>query len=125
MLRAVDFLILPSVTTKRFKEPWGLVINEAMNANLPVIVTDAVGAAAGGLVIHRKTGLVVPERDAVSLANAMDSMASDPELRRGLASRAQEHVLRWSFEAGVDAILEAVNAATGRGSDPVASPPRP
>src|SRR3972149_8452107 len=43
-------LVLPSITTKTFKEPWGLVVNEALNQGCPVVVTDAVGAGVGGLV---------------------------------------------------------------------------
>ena len=42
--------VLPSVTTPTSKELWGLVVNEAMNQGVPVVTTDAVGAAAGGLV---------------------------------------------------------------------------
>ena len=38
-------LVLPSVTTALDREPWGLVVNEAMHAGVPVIATDAVGAA--------------------------------------------------------------------------------
>ena len=42
--------VLPSITMPEGKETWGLVINEAMNQGTPIIATDAVGAAAGGLV---------------------------------------------------------------------------
>ena len=38
------------MTTRETNEPWGLVVNEAMHAGLPVVATDAVGAAVGGLV---------------------------------------------------------------------------
>ena len=37
-------LVLPSITTDLDREPWGLVVNEAMHAGLPVVATDAVGA---------------------------------------------------------------------------------
>ncbi len=47
---AADVLVVPSIATRTFREPWGLVVNEAMNRGLPVIASDAVGAAAGGLV---------------------------------------------------------------------------
>ena len=56
-------LVLPSVTTDLDREPWGLVINEAMHAGVPVVASDAVGAAAGGLVRDGRNGFVVPERD--------------------------------------------------------------
>ena len=38
------------IPTRDFLEPWGLVVNEAFDQGVPVIATDAVGAAAGGLV---------------------------------------------------------------------------
>ena len=48
------------IPTRDFREPWGLVVNEAFNQGVPVIATDAVGAVAGGLIEHERTGLVVP-----------------------------------------------------------------
>ena len=54
--------------TRTFREPWGLVVNEAMNRGLAVIATDAVGAAAGGLVRDGSNGLVVPAGDSAALA---------------------------------------------------------
>ena len=57
-----DIFILPSITTKMFKEPWGLVINEAMNQGCPVITTNAVGAAMGGLVEENKTVLLYQKK---------------------------------------------------------------
>ena len=55
-----DVVVVPSIPTRDFLEPWGLVVNEAFDQGVPVIATDAVGAAAGGLVQHERTGLVVP-----------------------------------------------------------------
>ena len=56
---AADALVLPSIRTATFLEPWGLVVNEAMHQGTPVIASDAVGAAAGGLVRDGRNGLVV------------------------------------------------------------------
>src|SRR5439155_1835173 len=66
-----DVVVVPSVPTRDFLEPWGLVVNEAFDQGVPVIATDAVGAAAGGLVQHERTGLVVPAGDAGALAAAL------------------------------------------------------
>jgi glycosyltransferase involved in cell wall biosynthesis len=63
-LAAADVLVIPSLRTRSFREPWGLVANEAMNQSTPVIATDEVGAVAGGLVRHERNGLVVPAGDA-------------------------------------------------------------
>ena len=55
-----DVVVLPSIPTRDFREPWGLVANEAFHQGVPVIATDAVGAAAGGLIENERNGLVVP-----------------------------------------------------------------
>ncbi len=110
-MQAVDMLVLPSVTTRRFKEPWGLVVNEAMAARVPVVATAAVGAAAGGLVIDGETGLVVPERDARALAQAMDRLAASPPLRERIAAKAFERLSGWTYEAAADAMCEAIALA--------------
>ena len=57
-----DVLVVPSIPTPSFREPWGLVVNEAMNRGLAVIASDAVGAAAGGLVRDGDTGIVGARR---------------------------------------------------------------
>jgi glycosyltransferase involved in cell wall biosynthesis len=89
---AADVLVLPSIATRTFKEPWGLVVNEAMNRSLPVIASDAVGAAAGGLVRHERNGLVVPAGDPSALAAAMVRLAGDPPLRRRMGEAARADV---------------------------------
>jgi glycosyltransferase involved in cell wall biosynthesis len=104
-------LVLPSVTTDTFREPWGLVVNEAMHAGLPVIATDAVGAAAGGLVKHGITGLVVPERNPRALSSAMTQLLSDDVLTSMLATRALERVSQFTFDAMADAFEAAVEFA--------------
>ena len=85
-----DVVVVPSVPTRDFLEPWGLVVNEAFHQGVPVIATDAVGAAAGGLVQHERTGLVVPAGDAAALRAALRRLRDDPALRARLgAARAR------------------------------------
>jgi glycosyltransferase involved in cell wall biosynthesis len=105
---ASDFLVLPSVTTRRFKEPWGLVVNEAMNRGRPVIASTAVGAVAGGLVVDHRTGLVFREGDEAALAAAIEELARDDELRAHLGAEAKRHVLDCSIEKNVGVFREAV-----------------
>ena len=112
LLYASDVLVLPSVSTRRVRETWGLVVNEAMNCSLPVVATDAVGAAAGGLVVHQNTGLVVPERDADALALALEELAGDEPKRRRLGKSASARVLAWNYVAAADAFDAALAAAT-------------
>jgi glycosyltransferase involved in cell wall biosynthesis len=109
--RVADVLVVPSLTTAAFREPWALVANEAMNASIPVIATDAVGAAAGGLVIDGSTGLIVPEGDTRQLARALDLLAADRDLRQRLGASASSHVADWSYEVAASAFAAAVEAA--------------
>jgi len=104
--------VLPSVTTPVFKEPWGLVVNEAFNQGLPVIATDAVGAAAGGLVRDGVTGFVVPERDSAALAAALRRVLGDRALRDALGARAREVVAGWDNERMVRGFRDAIDFAT-------------
>jgi glycosyltransferase involved in cell wall biosynthesis len=109
-----DVVVLPSIPTRDFREPWGLVVNEAFNQGVPVIATDAVGAVAGGLVRHERTGLVVPAGDAGALAAALRRMHDEPGLRARLGAAAREAVKPYShaaWAAGVSSGLAAVGAS--------------
>ncbi|MBW3535705.1 MAG: glycosyltransferase, partial [Gemmatimonadetes bacterium] len=86
---AADVLVLPSIRTATFTEPWGLVCNEAMHQSTPIVATDAVGAVAGGLVRDGRNGLVAPERDAAALAARLRAVAYAPELRARLGAAAR------------------------------------
>ena len=118
---AADVLVLPSIRTATFTEPWGLVVNEAMHQGRPVITSDAVGAAAGGLVRDGHNGLVVPERDPEALAAALRHIAAEPELRARLGEAARADVAAYTPEAwveGVRSALRAVGAAAAGAGDP-------
>jgi glycosyltransferase involved in cell wall biosynthesis len=107
---AADVLVLPSIRTATFTEPWGLVVNEAMHLGTPAITTDAVGAAAGGLVRDGRNGLVVPQRDPAALAHALRSLAHDRALRERLGAAAREDVARFSEAAWVAGMRQALTS---------------
>jgi glycosyltransferase involved in cell wall biosynthesis len=110
---AADALVVPSIATATFREPWGLVCNEAMHQGTPVIASDAVGAAAGGLVIDGRTGLVVPAGDAAALAARIGALAAGPGLREPLGAAAREHVAAYTparWAEGMSRALRAVGA---------------
>lgn len=60
-----DCLVLPSQ-----EEVWGLVVNEALASNLPVITSDRVGASTD-LVIHAQTGYTYPSGNIPELVKKM------------------------------------------------------
>jgi len=110
---AADVLVVPSVPTRDFREPWALVVNEAMNQQTPVIATDAVGAAAGGLVCDGRTGLVVPAGDPAALAQAIERLRADATLRARLGAAGAQAVGAYTYSAwvqGFSAALATVSA---------------
>jgi glycosyltransferase involved in cell wall biosynthesis len=111
---ASSFALLPSIPTPRFREPWGLVCNEAMHQGRPVIATTAVGAVAGGLVVDGETGLVVAPGDARALAAAIERLLADEPLRSRLGVRAREAVSAYTYDAMVEAFDRAISAARSR-----------
>jgi glycosyltransferase involved in cell wall biosynthesis len=116
---AADVLVLPSIRTETFLEPWGLVVNEAMHQGTPVIASDAVGAARGGLVQDGRTGLVTPQRDAAALAARLRSLHHNPQLREALGAAARERVSDFTYAAWVTGMREglaAVGADLGGGN---------
>ncbi|TMK39943.1 MAG: glycosyltransferase family 4 protein [Actinobacteria bacterium] len=109
-----DVVVMPSISTPTFREPWGLVANEAMNQGTPVIASDAVGAVAGGLVRHERNGLVVGAGDGAALAGALRRLFDDAGLRARLGAAARRDVaaFTWSaWAAGFSAALASVGAS--------------
>lgn len=106
-------LVLPSITTRNGKETWGLVVNEAMNQGCPVIATDAVGAAAGGLVQDGGNGLIVPERDAEALATALQRLLDQPDLRQRMSQNSRAIMAGWDNEHMVLGFRKALEYAMG------------
>jgi glycosyltransferase involved in cell wall biosynthesis len=115
---AAELTLVPSIPTPRFREPWGLVCNEAMHQGTPVIATASVGAVAGGLVANERTGLVVDAGDHTALAVAVDRLLSDQPLRSRLGAAARQAVAAYSYDAMVDAFDRALGVATAVRSPP-------
>ena len=103
-----DVFVLPSR-----HDGWGVVINQAAAAGMPIISSDAVGAAAD-LVVENDNGFVCTAGSIDSLERAMETLANDRERihREGLRSR--EMAMNWTTEKTVERwhqFLESVFAA--------------
>jgi glycosyltransferase involved in cell wall biosynthesis len=103
-----DVFVLPSAA-----EPWGLVLNEAMNAAKPVIVSDQVGAAPD-LVADGANGYVYPAGDTAALALSLERVLENPARAAAMGARSLEIVSRYSFEADRAGLLAALEAVTIR-----------
>ena len=83
---ACDVFCMPS--TKR--EGLARSIIEAMAYRVPPVVTDSGGSPE--LVVDGISGLVVPPRDAQSIATAIEKLYRDPALRRRMGDAARERI---------------------------------
>ena len=98
-----DVFVLPSRL-----EPWGLVINEVMNAGRAVIASDEVGAVAD-LVRDGENGFVFPAGDVAALADRLRRTLQDAALCRRMGERSRAIIDRWSFREDVDGLKQALD----------------
>ena len=82
---AADVCVVPS-----HYEPFGLVAIEAMASRTPVIASNVGGLKFS--VADYKTGLLVPPKDEVAFAKAIDSTLADNEWRKELGENARKRV---------------------------------
>jgi len=98
-----DIFVLPSS-----KEPFGLSINEVMNAGRAVIVTDEVGCAQD-LVKNDVNGYVVPVGDIRSLADRLQTLTSDVQLCTKMGQESLSLINAWSFKEDLAGVKQAVS----------------
>ncbi len=92
-------------------EPWGLIVNEVMNAGRPVIISDDVGCAID-LVRDGQEGYIYPVRDVSALTNCLHRVLSQPETAEDMGQRARERMRTWSFEEDVRGLRQALAHVT-------------
>ncbi len=100
---ASDVFVLPSDN-----EPWGLAINEAMCAGLPVVLSDEIGCAVD-LVQNGRNGFRFDAGDTITLSEHLTAICSDPNLQRSMSEESRKIMKNWSYKeyaAGVRAAIE-------------------
>lgn len=94
-------------------DPWGLVLNEAMSAGLPVVCSTAAGASAD-LVLPGENGFLHEPGDVDALRRHMSAMLADDELRGRMGARSREIVRGFSPEKMAQGFLEAIREEPNR-----------
>lgn len=84
-----DCSVLASTEAPGEHEGIPIALMEAMAAGLPVVSTRTGSIEE---LVTPETGTLVPQRDAMRLADALEPLLCDPALRRRLGARAREHV---------------------------------
>ena len=89
---ASDLFVLPAR-----EDIWGLVINEAMAYGLPVVTTDKCIAGLE-LVKNYKNGFIVPVEDERILANKINKILKDDDLRTKMAKNSLVKIKQYTIE---------------------------
>ena len=97
-----DVFVLPSDG-----EPWGLVVNEVMNAGRAVILSDRVGCGID-LVRHGYNGLIYPCGDTQALSESLRHLLEDPALCAAMGENSLRMIQQHSFEQDVAGLREAL-----------------
>lgn len=103
--RAADAFVFPS----RY-DGWGVVLNEACSAGLPIIATRQTGAARD-LVEEGKNGFVVERNDSAALYERMKLLVNDRGRAREMGLRSQELIKRFDLDAAVTRFCDGLDRA--------------
>lgn len=91
-------------------EPYGAVVNEALLAGLPAVVSDRAGSQA--LVAPGRNGAVVDAADPAALdAALLGWLSREPPLDEPHLAAPRPSRMETTFDAAVDAMVEGFQAA--------------
>jgi glycosyltransferase involved in cell wall biosynthesis len=97
-----DMLVLPSLS-----EPWGMPLNEGAAAGLPLVSTDAAGAAYE-LIEDGINGFRVRAGEPAALQEALAVLVADDAFRRAAGEHSREIASRFTPAAWADAVAGTV-----------------
>ena len=98
--RQADIFVLPS----RY-DGWGVVVNQALGAGLPIICSDAVGAVTD-LVEQGKNGSVFPAGNLDALYEALKKYVQDPTAIKAASEASITKSAFWEPQVGAQRWLE-------------------
>lgn len=113
-MNAADIVVLPSISTPRWKEQYGRVVPEAMACGC-CVVTSNVGALPE---LVQDAGCVTPEGDEAELASCLRSLLNDRSLRESLRVKCLERSKELSIAAqanSMDEVLDRLVSQTSSG----------
>ncbi len=99
-----DLFVLPSVF-----EPWGLVVNEVMNAAKPVIVSGKVGAGHD-LVKPGVNGDIFRTGDVDDLHTKMSTLLHNPDLCVSAGAQSLQIINHWGFAENLAGMKQAIHS---------------
>lgn len=108
LYRKTDVFVLPSVGEN---EAFGMVLLEAMRAGCPVVTTD-IPTGVNFVNQDGVTGLVVPSKTSIALAEAINRILHDSELRQRFSLAARQRVSEvFSFDQMMERAVKIYHSA--------------
>lgn len=105
-----DVALLPSIETSEEREGIPVFLIEAMAAGIPVVATQTGGIPE---LLEGAAGMLIPQRDAIAIAEALARLAADDSLRRQLADAGIRRVRdQFAVESSVSALLDEMSSPT-------------
>ena len=101
-----DIFVLPST-----RENWGLVVNEAMNAECAVIVSDQVGCAVD-LIQNGENGYIYPARDIHMLATHLKYLIFHSEKCEKMKIKSAAIISHWGLKESILGLHAACRSLT-------------
>lgn len=93
-------------------ESFGVALVEAMAMKLPVVATDVSGFKE--VVDHEKTGIIVENKNPEKIANALEKLIFNRELRREFGENGRKKVEElYDWKENVDSMLELYKSLKG------------
>jgi 1,2-diacylglycerol 3-alpha-glucosyltransferase len=107
LLRAADIVVVPSL-----KDPWGIVVHEAMLMGKAVCASDQTGSAVDRIV-DGVNGMIFKAADDVALADVLKRLLKSDGLRERLGAAARETAARFSPRKNAETLMEIFRVQPG------------
>jgi len=101
-MKESDLFCLPSISRN---EAFGLVLVEALYFGKPLVTANVDGSGMNYVNIHNKTGLVVPPKDPMALAEAINIILSNKNLYNRFSKNAKERFKEFEIDSIADRII--------------------
>ena len=86
------------------KESFGIVLLEAMASKKPLVASRIEGYST--VLNHGEQGLLVTPKDSTSLADALELLIRNPDLRNQMAERGQQTVKQYRWETVAQLVMD-------------------
>ena len=94
------------------QESFGLVLVEAMASGAPIVASRILGFE--GVADHEHDALLVDVGDEYAIANAIQRLIEEPELRNNLVRNGREKVQRFGWAKVADDVIDFYHEVTAR-----------